>query len=132
MVMANTLPPNPQDTTEGKIPESAKSPGFFMELFRGGVFNNKMITRNIWFIVLWFFFALGYIYNRFQAEEWTRERVRVEREVKNLRSEWLSLQTDLLNMTRQSSLMEKISVENSALRPAMEPPHKIELKPEKP
>jgi hypothetical protein len=114
--------------SKGNESESKSRWNFILDILRGGIWNHPIIFRNRMFILMWFFLALFYIYNRFQAEDFARERVRIEKEVKNLRSELLSLQSELNMVTRQSGLIDKMKKQPSGLRSAINPPFKLEPK----
>ena len=62
------------------------------ELLSGSMVSEKIILKNLGYISLLTLLAAIYIGNRFHAEKITRETTKIQREVKDLRSESFQLQ----------------------------------------
>ena len=60
------------------------------DLLSGTIVTDKLILKNLGFLFLLTFLGAIYIANRFHAEKITRESARLQREVRDLRSESLS------------------------------------------
>jgi cell division protein FtsL len=86
----------------------AKTGSFMKELLSGTMITEKIILKNIWYVLLITFLAAIYIGNRFHAEKITRESTRLQREVKDLRAESLATSADLMYLSRQSEVYDLI------------------------
>ena len=76
--------------------KQVKTGSFMKELLSGTMVSEKLILKNLGYILFVTFLAAVYIGNRFHAEKITRESTRLLREVKELRAESLSTSTDLM------------------------------------
>ncbi len=73
---------------EGRTGEDKrKNTGSFLkELLSGSMVTEKIILKNLWYVLLITFLAAIYIGNRFHAEKITRETTRLQREVEGAES----------------------------------------------
>jgi hypothetical protein len=71
------------------------------------------------------FLASVYIGNRFHAERITREATRIQREVKELRAESLSISADLMYLSRQSEVVKLVKSRGLNLEELKTPPNKL-------
>ena len=111
-----------------KTAESAKKPAkqpFLKELLSGSMVSEKLILQNLGYISLITFLAAVYIANRFHAERITRETSRLQREVRDLRSESLSTSADLMYVSRQSQVYSLIREKGLNLEELKAPPYKL-------
>jgi hypothetical protein len=69
--------------------------------------------------------ALVYISNGFMAEENVRELNRVNSELKELRSEYITIKSELMYKSKQSELAKIIREKGLGLEESFEPPKKI-------
>jgi hypothetical protein len=95
------------------------------DLMSGSLVTDKLILKNIWF--LFFLTVLGalYIANRFHAERLTRETSRLQREVRDLRSESLSTSASLMHESNQSQVFRLVRDHDLGLEELREPPYKL-------
>jgi cell division protein FtsL len=87
--------------------------------------TEKIILKNLWYILLITFLAAIYIGNRFHAEKITRETTKLEREVKDLRAESLSTSADLMFLSRQSEVYRLVKEHRLNLEEQKTPPYKL-------
>lgn len=80
--------------------------------------------------VFFFFFIIGigiiHVYNSHQAEGMNRRKVKLEREMKELRWEYMSVKSDLMQRSKLSDI-EK-ALEHTGLKTGQTPPLKIIVK----
>ncbi len=89
-------------------PKQGKSGSFVKELLSGILVSDKIILRNIWYIILLTVLGAIYIGNRFNAEKITRQTTRLSREVRDLKAEALSISADLMKVSRQSEVFRMV------------------------
>jgi hypothetical protein len=111
--------PNKDKSIEGK------SGSFMKELLSGILVSEKIILRNLWYIILLTILGAIYIGNRFHAEKITRETTRLTREVKDLKAEALSTSADLMYVSKQSEVYRMVREKGLDLEELKTPPYKL-------
>ncbi|MCX6332771.1 MAG: FtsL-like putative cell division protein [Bacteroidia bacterium] len=112
---------------EKKVDNSkkVKTGSFLKELLSGSMVTEKIILKNLWYVLLLTLLAAIYIGNRFHAEKVTREMTRLQREVKELRAESLSTSADLMYLSRQSEVYKLVKEKGLNLEELKTPPYKL-------
>lgn len=105
--------------------KKAKSGSFIKELLSGSMITEKIILGNFWYILLITLLAAIYIGNRFHAEKVTRETARMQREVRELRSESLSTSASLMFISRQSEVQKLVRERGLNLEELKTPAYKL-------
>lgn len=105
--------------------KKAKSGSFIKELLSGSMITEKIILGNLWYILLITLLAAIYIGNRFHAEKITRETARMQREVRELRSESLSTSASLMFISRQSEVERLVRERGLNLEELKTPAYKL-------
>lgn len=95
------------------------------ELLSGTMVTEKIILRNLWYLLLLTLLGAIYIGNRFHAEKVTRETTRLQREVKDLRAESLSTSADLMFISRQSEVYRLVKEKGLDLEELKAPPYRL-------
>jgi hypothetical protein len=113
--------------TETKDDKSrqGKSGSFVKELLSGILVSEKIILKNIWYIILLTILGAIYIGNRFHAEKITRETTRLSREVKDLKAEALSTSANLMSVSRQSEVFRMVREKGLGLEELKTPPYRL-------
>lgn len=102
-----------------------KTGSFLKELLSGSMVTEKIILKNLWYVLLLTLLAAIYIGNRFHAEKITRETTGLQREVKELRAESLSTSADLMYLSRQSEVFRLVKEKGLNLEELKTPPYKL-------
>lgn len=110
---------------ENEKKKKVKTGSFIKELLSGSMVTEKIILKNLWYVLLVTFLAAVYIGNRFHAERITRETAQTQREVKELRSESLSVSADLMYLSRQSEVVRQVKSRGLNLEELKTPPYKL-------
>lgn len=105
--------------------KKAKTGSFIKELLSGSMITEKIILKNLWYILLITLLAAIYIGNRFHAEKITRETAKLQREVKELRAESLSTSANLMFISRQSEVQRLVKERGLNLEELKTPPYKL-------
>jgi len=95
------------------------------DLLSGTIVTDKLILKNLGFLFLLTFLGAIYIANRFHAEKITRESARLQREVRDLRSESLSTSASLMHESNQSEVFRLVKEHDLGLEELREPPYKL-------
>jgi hypothetical protein len=95
------------------------------ELLSGSMVSEKLILKNLGYVSLLTFLAALYIGNRFHAEKITRETAKLNREVRDLRSESLSTSADLMSVSKQSEVFRLVREKGLNLEELKSPPYKL-------
>jgi hypothetical protein len=105
--------------------KKVKTGSFLKELLSGTMVTEKIILKNLWYVLLITLLASIYIGNRFHAEKITRQATRLQREVKDLRAESLATSADLMYLSRQSEVYRLVKEKNLNLEELKTPPYKL-------
>jgi len=95
------------------------------DLISGSMVTEKIILKNLGFILMLTLLGAIYIANRFHAEKITRETTRLQKEVKDLRSESLSVSASLMYASKQSEVFRLVKEKELNLEELREPPFKV-------
>jgi hypothetical protein len=94
---------------------------------------NAGLANNPWvwvrFGLVAFCLMLFYIYNQHHANKALRKKEQLTRELKELRSEKISLESEVTNAGKQSEMARKL--QGTGIKELSKPPYKIELHKEK-
>ncbi len=110
---------------KSKNKKKAKTGSFIKELLSGSMITEKIILKNLWYILLITLLASIYIGNRFHAEKITRETAKLQREVRELRAESLSTSASLMFISRQSEVQRLVKERGLNLEELKTPPYKL-------
>jgi hypothetical protein len=115
-----------QVKTEKQKPLRKISTGALLkDLLSGTIVTDKLILKNLGFLFLLTFLGALYIANRFHAERITRETAKLQREVRDLRSESLSTSANLMHESNQSEVFRLVKERELGLEELREPPYKL-------
>jgi hypothetical protein len=112
----DTLPPKP-----GKKGVLAKG---LSAVFSGTFLTNEKTLKHLPFLLFLALIAILYIANGYYADDKIREVNKINNELKELRSEYISVKSDLMFVSKQSEVAK--SVELMGLKEPVVPPMKIE------
>jgi len=115
--------------TDAGIPEQKKTgepkTGISVKnILEGSVLAEKL-RRNIWFVLFATVLGIWYITNGYSTEKLHRERIALEKEVKDLRFESITKAADLMFIQKQSEVIKRIKSEGLDLEESKEPPIKL-------
>jgi hypothetical protein len=117
-----------EEKTEEKKEDKTKkvSTGTLLKnLISGSTVTDKIILKNLGYLLMLTLLGAIYIANRFHAEKLTRETTRLQKEVKDLRSESLSTSADLMYASKQSEVFRLVREKELNLLELREPPFKL-------
>jgi hypothetical protein len=103
----------------------ASTGSLLKELMSGSMVTEKIILKNLGYLLLLTVLGAFYIANRFHAEKITRETTRMEREVKDLRAESLTTSAHLMDASKQSEVFRLVKERELDLEELREPPFEL-------
>lgn len=112
-------------STGSKTAGSKPGHGYFRGLLSGTFISESLILKDIRYSVLVALLAVIFIANRFNAERVEREIIVLEQEVRDMRSESLSVSAELGSVSRQSEITELVKERGLGLQELREPPFRI-------
>lgn len=95
------------------------------ELLDGRILADKVIRRNIVFILFLTLLGILYIGNGYRTEKLYKKKVAMEREVRDLRFESITTAARLMFISKQSEVKKRVNEEGLELEESKEPPVKI-------
>lgn len=91
------------------------------ELLDGRILADKVIRRNIMFILFLTFLGIFYIANGYSTEKLYKKKVAMEREVRDLRFESITTAAQLMFISKQSEVKRRVNEEGLELEESKEP-----------
>jgi hypothetical protein len=126
--MAKEKVEDPKAANEEKTSDEKKkvSTGTLLrDIMSGSTVTEKIILKNLGYIIMLTILGALYIANRFNAERLTRETSRMQKEVKDLRSESLSTSAELMYSSKQSEVFRLVKDRGLNLEELREPPYEL-------
>jgi hypothetical protein len=106
-------------------PETPKKKIRIKELIDGTFLVRENMLRQLPFLLFLTFLGVVYIANRFHAEHMVREINDLKTEVGNLRSEQITITSELMNISRPSEVAALVQSKGLNLKESVEPPKKL-------
>lgn len=104
--------------------------GGFRSIIDGSLLTREQVVKQLPFVLFLSFLAIVYIANRYHAERILRETTSLQTELKELRSEQISITSELMRLSQQSEVARLVREQNLGLKESVEPPKKIMIKKE--
>jgi len=122
------VPPQEQPTEKKSAPKNRgnKIARSFLNIFSGNFLSKDNVIHQLPFLVFLTLIALGYIANGYYAEKSVREISRINTELKELKSEYITTKSELMFMSNQSEVAEASA--SLGLKESTTPPKKIVVK----
>lgn len=112
--------PEVAEKSNGKVNRSVAN------VLDGSVLTREQVTRQLPFLIYLTFLAIIYISNNYACQRLAMAIERIKNENKILRYEHISVKSQLMYLSRQSEVVERL--EGTGLREALHPPVKLYYK----
>jgi len=99
-------------------------------VFDGSVLVSEVASKHVPFVLYLAFLAILYIGNRFSSESLLRKTKALQDEIKELNSESISTFSELMNNSKQSTVIQELRKREMGLDESTIPPNIIKVKPE--
>jgi hypothetical protein len=118
-----------QDVEDIKIktPKVAGMGRAVMGVMSGEVFGSEELIKHLPYVGFLVFLGLIYIGVGFSAEGSVRQINKDKSELKEMRSEYITIKSDLMYATKQSELIKILHQKGLTLEESFQPPKKIEI-----
>jgi hypothetical protein len=93
----------------------------------GSLLTQDAVVKHLPYMLFLAFLGLVYIANGYMAESSVRQINKTQQEIKELRSEQISMKSELNNTIIESELKKIIAARNMGLNESIDPPKKIVL-----
>ena len=97
----------------------------FKGFIDGSLLTLTAVIRQTPFILFIVFLAVIYIANRYHAEKVVRQVTSLKRQVKDFRAEEITTASELMNLSKPSSVQTMLKDREMELKEPIEPPYKI-------
>ena len=94
----------------------------------GSVLTREKVVRQLPFVLFVTFLLILYIGNRYQTEMVIRNSLKLQKDVRELRAESISLASELENISRQSQVLKMVNQRSLGLVESTVPPYRIGVK----
>lgn len=115
----------PKDKFTSPEPEKLRKKVRVKELIDGTFLVRENMIRQLPFVLFLTFLGVIYIGNRFHAERMVRQINDLKIEVGNLRSEQITITSELMNISRPSQVAALVELKGLNLQESLEPPKKL-------
>lgn len=115
----------PKKETAGSQEEQDTPKFSIRELLDGTILVRENVLKQLPFVLFLTLLGIIYIGNRFHAERMVRKISEMKTEVGNLRSEEITITSELMNISRPSEVAALVASKNMGLKESMVPPKKI-------
>jgi hypothetical protein len=95
------------------------------EIISGSFLVRENVIKQLPFLLFLTFLGIVYIGNRFHAERMVRQIEELKIEVGNLRSEQITITSELMNISRPSEVAALVESKGLGLKESLEPPKKL-------
>lgn len=111
--------------TESQPAEPKKQRRTVREFIDGTVLTRELVLGQLPFVLFLMFLALTYIANRYHSESVIRQINKVQKEIKDLRSEHIAISSELMFLSKQSEVIRMSNEKGLGLEEAVSPPVKL-------
>lgn len=95
-------------------------------IFDGTILARESVIKGLPFIFYIAFLAVMYIGNSFYAEKKIMQIEKIKKEIKELRSESISVKSNLMFLSKQSEVIKRLG--STGVKESLNPPYKIVVK----
>ncbi len=105
--------------------ENKKSPPFIVKVVSGKFLRDKRLIKYIPFLAFVYGLVIVYIATGYYAEDLVKKINKTDNEVKELRSEFISIKSELMQISKQTTLANVLNQQNTGIKESIIPPKKI-------
>ncbi len=113
---------------EKKVKKEPKKGSLLKDLIDGTFLTREKVLKQIPFVLFLAFLAILYTANQYQDEKILRKSVALQDTIKELRSEEITIASDLMYNSKQSEVLKTINDKGLGLEESTAPPKKIVIK----
>ncbi len=99
--------------------------GILKKIISGKWLKDELNIKQVKFILFISILGIIYITNRYNVEKILVESHKIKKEIKELHSEYVSITSKLMKMTKESEIRKMINKKELSLKVSDKPPYKI-------
>lgn len=96
--------------------------------FGGGVLDKVLKSKRLPLIILALVLVVLYIMNGYHAYYVSKQNEKLDKEIRELRAEYISTQTELISKKKYGKIQDKINESGLGLEESKTPPYSISMK----
>lgn len=100
----------------------------FRSIIDGSILTKDGFMKHLPYVIFLAILAIIYISNRFHAEKLVRDAAKLKKEIRDLRSESISIASELMYISNQTEVLKLIQEKDIAIKESNVPPKKIVIK----
>ncbi len=124
IILTNNKNTNPEYSGLHNEPEESKKV-LLRDLIDGRILTRYIVVKQLPYILFLTFLAIIYIGNRYHAEKVVRETTNLQERLEELRSDAISIESKLFNLSKQSNVSKEIKKRGLELYESIVPPKRI-------
>ncbi len=124
IILTNNKNTNPEYSELHNEPEESKKV-LLRDLIDGRILTRYIVVKQLPYILFLTFLAIIYIGNRYHAEKVVRETTKLQERLEELRSDAISIESKLFNLSKQSNVSKEIKKRGLELYESIVPPKRI-------
>ena len=97
------------------------------DLVDGRILTRYIVVKQLPYILFLVFLAIIYIGNRYNAEKVVRETTKLQERLEELRSETFTIESNLVNLSKQSKVANDVKKRGLELYESIVPPKRIKI-----
>jgi len=94
----------------------------YRDFLNGAFFTKKFIKRQLWLFAMIFILTIFYVDNRYYCEKQLFKIIELQKKIKDVKYESLTVSADLMSMTRQSRIIKMVNERGLNLKITKTPP----------
>lgn len=103
----------------------SEAKGSLKNVLDGSILAREGVIDQLPYVLFLAGIAVIYIANTYQAERIVRESIQIQKELKELRAESITVASRLMHMSKQSEVAKLVSRHDLGLKEAVDPPLKL-------
>ncbi|MFA6923561.1 MAG: FtsL-like putative cell division protein [Bacteroidales bacterium] len=124
--MKNEIKVQPQQQKKRVVNKRARSMvAIFQSIIDGTFLTKENFVKQLPFLLFIVLIALSYIANTYYTEKIVRKIDKTKNELKELRSEYITVKSNYMNKSKQSEVAKIIEEKNLGIKEALDAPKKI-------
>lgn len=118
--------PSQKETVEtGKQKVQSRNFTSFKSVIAGDVFSSEKLDKHVFYMLFIVLLVVFYIGNGYHAYTLDKENKRIDREIKELRAEFVSTQATLIEKMKYNNIQKQILEKNIDIKDLQSPPYTI-------
>ena len=117
----------PQEETQKAQKKKPRNFTSFKSVIAGDVFSSEKLDKHVFFMLFIILLIIIYIGNGYHAYTLDKRNKRIDKEIKELRAEYVSTEAVLINKMKYTNIQKQIVEKDIDLKELRKPPYTISL-----